>query len=81
MAYAYAYRSGEIGFGLIVPDNALEIARGEKRRITNIIKGIARQAYDGKTWLVPGVPEATDQNAAIEALIRFAGEIERRESR
>lgn len=30
-----------------------------------------RLAYDGKTMLVPGIPEAADQNEAYEALEKF----------
>lgn len=30
-----------------------------------------RLAYDNKTWLVPGIPEAPDQIAGIDALERF----------
>lgn len=35
------------------------------------IEACCRRAYDGQTLLVPGVPEADDENRALECVISF----------
>ena len=54
----FAYRSGQIALGRKCPRGALELIRGDVKTVTAIVKGVARLAYDNKTWLVPGIPEA-----------------------
>lgn len=68
---AYCYASGLIEFGARLPDGALPIARGRDKPLREFINGVARHAYDGETLLVPGIPEATDQDAALDALFAF----------
>jgi len=69
---AYAYRSGQIEFGNTVPSGALPIIGPDKRSIPrDRIEAGARLAYDGKTLLVPGIPEAEDDNAAYEAFEKW----------
>lgn len=68
---AYAYRSGQIGFAGSVPDGALFIAKGPEKVIGPMIRGLARLAYDNETYLVPGVPEAEDDDRALKALLTF----------
>lgn len=70
MTYAYAYRSGEIGFGRSVPKNAIPIGKGG-REFTAKVRVRARLAYDNKTWLVPGIPEAANDTEAFAALKKF----------
>lgn len=67
---AYCYASGHLEFGARCKKGALPIAyvtEDDKDQFT----AHARLSYDGKTWLVPGVPEAPDQIAGIDALERF----------
>lgn len=67
---AFCYASGHIGFGRKCKAGALPIAyvsENDKDAFT----AHCRLAYDNKTWLVPGVPEAPDQIAGVEALERF----------
>lgn len=68
---AYAFRSGHIGFGTTVPDGALLIAKGPKKIIGPIVRGNARLAYDNETYLVPGCPEAENDEQATIAFMRF----------
>jgi hypothetical protein len=71
---AYAFRSGQIGFipgSQPVPDGALVIAKGPTEIVRSVVQGAARLAYDNQTWLVPGCPEAENENAAYDAFIRF----------
>lgn len=68
---AYCYASGQIEFGRTVPEGAIEIMRGPARKVRKLIEARARHAYDGKTLLVPGVPEAPNEDAALAALIAF----------
>lgn len=68
---AYCYASGEICFGRSLPEGALPIARGPAKALRQRMEVVARHAYDGKTLLVPGVPEAANQIEAVDALLRF----------
>lgn len=68
---AYAFRSGHIGFGTKVPDGALIIAKGPAKIVGQIVRGNARLAYDNETWLVPGCPEAENDEQAYNAFIAF----------
>jgi hypothetical protein len=68
---AYAWAGGVIEFGASVPGGALPIAKGEAVKLRNAIQGQARHGYDNKTLLVPGIPEATTEEAALDALIDF----------
>ena len=68
---AYAFRSGHIGFGTTVPDGALVIAKGPAKVVGPLVRGNARLAYDNETYLVPGCPEAADDDEAIKAFMRF----------
>ena len=68
--YAYAWASGLIEFGPSVPSGALPIIRGG-RRAMDLVRVRARHAYDGESLLVPGVPEADSEAAAVDALTAF----------
>ena len=67
--YAWCWRSGEICFGLAIPEGALKIGKG--KRIIDKVQVRARYAYDNKTLLVPGIPEAENDKQAFEALKKF----------
>lgn len=69
--FAFCYASGQIGFGTQLPDGVLPIAKGPYEALRDWLDGVARHAYDGETLLVPGIPEAPDQMAALDALKRF----------
>ena len=78
--YAHCYRSGEIELSR-KPElpGAILIGKGPKQDIEAKLAGRARLAYDGETWLVPGIPEAECDDEAEVALakfkIRFAAEL------
>lgn len=73
---AYCWRNGAIGFGRRLPPGALEILRADgRRRFRRIVSALARHAYDGVTLLVPGVPEATSDVAALDACHAFRDRI------
>lgn len=65
---AHCYRSGVIGFGRTVPEGAIQIAHGRARMLRKLVSALARHAYDGKTLLVPGIPEERDDDKAADAL-------------
>ena len=54
-----------------LPTGCLPIMIGRRRALNKLIEGNARLAYDGRTYLVPGVPEAPSQEAGLAALERF----------
>lgn len=83
--HAYCYASGLIEFGRKIPDGALPIARGRtKKLLREFIAPVARHGYKTKPingrptkihgtdcLLVPGVPEAENQNSAVDALLAW----------
>lgn len=77
--YAYCWATGVIHFGTKVPEGAIAIARGERQAVVDFIEVVARHAYDGKTLLVPGVPEAEETKGdaakgdALEAWLTWIG--------
>lgn len=75
---AYCFASGQIGFTDETPPNGALIfaTHSDEKTLRDTTTGLARLAYDNKTWLVPGCPEARDQSEALSAMERFAGRIE-----
>ena len=73
LMYALCSRAGVITFAPQVPVDMslLPIARGPSRKLKERIEGVARHAYDGITLLVPGIPEAPNEAAALNALQAF----------
>ncbi|MEA3017329.1 MAG: hypothetical protein QOI38_2051 [Sphingomonadales bacterium] len=69
--YALADRHGRISFSPRLVEGLLPVGRDSERRLRAEIEVTARHAYDGKTLLVPGVPEAPDADAALDALIAY----------
>lgn len=69
---AFAGRDGVIEFGGFVPDGRLAIASSaDADKLRSTIEGCCRHAYDGVTLLVPGIPEAENDDAALDALLAF----------
>lgn len=75
----FGYRSGQISFiegamgsrGMVT-DGALLIAVGPADIVGPTVRGLARLAYDNETYLVPGCPEAQDdEDAAFKAFMAF----------
>jgi hypothetical protein len=60
-----------IGFGRSVPEGAIQIARAPARKLRPAVQVMARHAYDGKTLLVPGIPEEPNDDKAAHALEQF----------
>lgn len=71
MAHIVCYRSGETFVSRRVPKGTMMIVTGHGRRLKRILGVWARHAYDGKRLLVPGVPEATTDLQAMEAVKQF----------
>jgi len=42
------------------------------------IQATCRTSYDGKTWLIPGIPEAATAEEALDALHKYQDWIEKR---
>lgn len=76
---AYAWRSGLIGVGRVVPDGALQIARGPEAKLFDALSALARLSYDKPpNLLVPGVPEAADDDSRIGAMVKFSNRLRAR---
>lgn len=68
---AWCFASGQIEFGDegAVPNGGIVIARGEKSSLKGVVAVLARQSRGlPSALIVPGVPEASDQKAASNAL-------------
>ncbi|EAA6550995.1 host nuclease inhibitor protein [Salmonella enterica subsp. diarizonae] len=74
---AYCWASGLIEFGNTLPEGALPIVTGNEKQVHDEVTVMARHAYNGDL-LVPGIPEAADQNESREALERFSRVIQER---
>lgn len=76
--FAHCYRSGEIELSrkALLP-GCICIGRGPKADLEAKLAGRARLAYDGKTWLVPGIPEADTDHQAEAALDTFIARMAR----
>lgn len=61
-----------------MPDVALEVGDGPAEILQPIVDVVARHAYNGVDLLCPGVPEAADDTAALDAVIHFEKEIKKR---
>ncbi|WKA31576.1 host nuclease inhibitor protein [Bradyrhizobium roseum] len=78
---AWCFPSGLIEFGTAVPKGAIVFARGPEKQLREFIDVNARHArvIGGRRGrmpgtvqlLVPGIPEADSQLAALEALCRW----------
>jgi len=75
---ALAYGGGVIVFARQVKPGTLPIAKASARKLRKAVSAVARLAYDGKTLLVPGIPEAPSHWAALQALLRFKALVEGR---
>lgn len=71
---AWCWAGGVIEFGPIqdMPDGALPIALGPWGAVVEAVTAQARHAYGNGCLLVPGVPEAADEFAAVDAVTAFA---------
>lgn len=68
---AYGWASVLIEFGKKTPDGALPIIAGNDEEVKDTIIAIARHSRTSDELLVPGVPEAANQNEAMDAFIKF----------
>lgn len=77
---AFADRSGQISFtgDASVPDGMLAIACAPSDQLRRVVSVNARFAYNNKTLLVPGVPEAKDDADALDALLIFQARVRQR---
>lgn len=68
---AFCWRNGVIEFGRSVPPGTLEIASAPAKKLKPVIIATARLAKDKETLLVPGVPEAADDDLAMGAVLAY----------
>ena len=75
MAVAYCWASGHIEFGSKLPDGALPLLRGRKSVVYERVIGACRHGYRGELF-VPGVPEAPNPLAALDAVRAFCARLD-----
>lgn len=76
--YAYCFANGVIKFGQWVPKGAIKMAKGKAGPLRTVITATARLAYDSSTLLVPGVPEAPNQDEGLMALSKHLAWLSKR---
>ena len=75
---AFVYRSGLVGMAESTPDTALEVGAAPEAILKPIVEVVSRHAYKGEDFLCPGVPEAPNDDAALDAVIDFRKQIKMR---
>ena len=75
---AHVFRSGLVKFDLTTPEGALEVARGPEKLVDAVVGVLSRHAYNGVDLICPGVPEADNDDAALDAVIEFQKQIAKR---
>lgn len=78
MPVVYCSRDGVIGIGRRAPRGSLPLVSAPGRHLRRVVEAVVRRAYDGKTLLVPGIPEAATDLAALEAARSFERQVTRR---
>lgn len=78
---AHVFRSGLVKFDRTTPEGALEVARGPEKLVNAVVGVMSRHAYNGVDLICPGVPEAENDDAALDAVIEFEKQITKRMTR
>jgi len=70
---AFVWAEGDIQFSESLPEGAVKLAAGERKRIMPKIKSYARacRTDEGIQYYLPGIPEAQNDEEKILAVIRF----------
>lgn len=75
--YAWCWATGKIETGAVLPvddadgGGAVTFASGPQRALEAALGTLARHGYKEGVLLAPGVPEAEDQNAGMDALLKW----------
>lgn len=75
-AYLYCDRDGVLEMATHVPGGMLPIVGAPWLRLLIAAQGLALRTPDGRAWIVPGVPEAGEDSAAmLDAVWAFRGRL------
>lgn len=69
--YALAWRNGRITISARPHPDALTLIVGTRHRLRRLVDARSRHGYRRGVRLVPGIPEARDDEEALAAAIRF----------
>lgn len=69
--YANVWATGRLTIGRETPEGAIWIAKGPEKALRKHFKVVCRHGYKRSVLLVPGVPEAANQDEGIKALQAF----------
>ena len=78
MATAFCFRSGEIHVGQRVPKGGVLLVTGRREQLDRAVSACSRLAYNGKDWLVPGLPEADDDDEAVRVTKHHIEQLKKR---
>jgi hypothetical protein len=72
MSVAYCFRSGQVGVARKVPPGSIALVSGPSAELRHQVEAKARHARIGTALMVPGAPEAADDDAALDAAAAWA---------
>ena len=78
---AFARASGLIGFGETCPTDALPLMSGDEKEVRHEVEVLARHSRTNDDLFVPGIPEASNEDDALIALVSFIKLIETRKGK
>lgn len=73
-SYAGCYRTGEIEIVNYQKEGLIYFAKGPRDVLQKVISARARHSYSNDL-LIPGVPESSSSNQAIDAVLSFGNNI------
>jgi hypothetical protein len=76
MAHIICWQSGLVEVADDKPHGAISLMQGARHALERRLITHARHAYDGKSLLVPGVPEAETEAEKLAAVKAFAARLE-----
>lgn len=80
-ALVFCWASGLIEVGAHCPKGTVLLGSGPSDVLKEAISATARLSYNNRHWLVPGVPEAADEDAAVDAVTVYRDRLKLRLAR
>lgn len=74
--HVYCRGDGNLEFGPRCPGAAIPIGYGPEDRLRKVVSTLARHSYDGQSLVIPGVPEAENDNDVLAAMWAFSDQVQ-----
>ena len=76
--YAYCWQSGHLEFVRVAPEGTITIATIRTKAERARVEVCCRHCRHSDDLLIPGIPEAESEQAAIDALVLFCQQLRKR---